>query len=299
VNEALEAAPAGGGQAARTTRLRDLLELSKARIVAMLLMTAAAGYLAAGAGGGMRLFNLLLGTALMAGGANALNQYLERDFDRRMRRTCSRPLPAGRIGGRAALGYAVAAALAGLGWLGAFVGWQCAALGAAALAVYVALYTPLKRHSPLCTPLGALPGALPALMGWTAVRGFDPGGLILFGVVLLWQIPHFMAISWLCREDYRRAGFAMLSVRDPDGGAVARRAAWCAALLFAPALAPAALGMAGAAYLACAAAAGIVLLASSLAFLRERTAARARGLFAVSNGYLVALVTLWMLLVRG
>jgi len=208
--------------------IRDYLELSKSRIVVMVLMTTAAGFFYAAPHAAIALLaKTLLGTALVAAGTNALNEYAERDLDRSMRRTQKRPLPAGRITPRAALLFASAIAILGTVYLGIAVNWLTAALGAFTLVTYIFIYTPLKRVSTICTLVGAIPGAIPPLMGWTAATGtIGTGGLIAFAIVFLWQLPHFMAISWIYREDYGRAGFRMLSVSDSDGSAVARQAVY-------------------------------------------------------------------------
>ncbi|HEY4641955.1 MAG TPA: heme o synthase, partial [Thermoanaerobaculia bacterium] len=205
---------------------RDYLELSKSRIVMMVLITTAAGYLfAAQHVDWMLLLNTLLGTALVAAGTNALNQYVERDHDAKMRRTRLRPLPDGRIAPRAALIFSISISIIGTLYLGLAVNWLTAALGAFTLTTYIFIYTPLKRVSTICTLIGAIPGAIPPLMGWTAATGvLGTGGWIVFGILFFWQLPHFMAISWMYRDDYARGGFAMLAVRDDDGATTARHA---------------------------------------------------------------------------
>jgi protoheme IX farnesyltransferase len=202
---------------------RDYLELSKARIVLMVLITTAAGYLiGAPHVSAIALINVLLGTALVAAGTNALNQYVEREHDAKMRRTRLRPLPDGRIAPRSALLFSAGIAILGTLYLGLMVNWLTAFLGAFTLTSYIFVYTPLKRISTACTIIGAVPGAIPPLMGWTAATGsLAVGGWILFGILFFWQLPHFMAISWIYREDYGRAGFVMTSVRDENGIATA------------------------------------------------------------------------------
>src|SRR5689334_25427819 len=161
----------------------------------------------------------VVGTALVAGGAAVLNQLYERDTDALMRRTRMRPLPAGRVIPADAGIFGSVLSAAGLALLAARTNWLAAALALATLVVYLAVYTPMKRRTPAATLVGAVPGALPALIGWTAAHGsVSAGGLSLFAIVFLWQIPHFMAIAWLYREDYGNAGFPMLPVIDPDGG---------------------------------------------------------------------------------
>ena len=264
----------------------DYLQLSKSRIVLMVLVTTAAGFFYAAPHGSIALLiNTLIGTALVAAGTNALNEYVERDLDRSMRRTQNRPLPAGRITPRAALIFSTAIAVIGTAYLAIAVNWLTAALGALTLITYIFVYTPLKRVSTICTLIGALPGAIPPLIGWTAATGsIGTGGLIAFGVVFLWQLPHFMAISWMYREDYGRAGFAMLSVRDRDGAAVARQALYYSiALVMLSAFLHARFA---------AVAAALVLVTMSIVFLRDRSNRNARRLFMTSNAYLLIAMVL-------
>jgi protoheme IX farnesyltransferase len=267
--------------------VRDYLELSKARIVAMVLITTAAGF-AMGSHplDWLLLVNTLVGTALVAAGTNALNQYVEREHDAKMRRTRLRPLPDGRISPRAALLFSSAISIIGTVYLGVAVNWLTAALGAFTLTSYIFVYTPLKRVSTICTLIGAIPGAVPPLMGWTAATGhLALPGWIAFAVVFLWQLPHFMAISWIYREDYGRAGFAMLAVRDADGRATARQAILYSVLLLAVS---AMIGL----FVVLASAA---LLAMSIVFANTRTTRNARRLFMTSNLYLVVAMILLIL----
>ena len=281
--------------------IRDYLELSKSRIVLMVVITAAAGYvIGASEFSVLTLFNVLFGTALVAAGTNALNQYVERDLDAQMLRTARRPLPAGRISPRAALIFSAGIAIAGTIYLAIFVNPLTAFLGAFTLTSYIFVYTPLKRISTACTVIGAVPGAIPPLMGWAAATGeLGVGGWIAFGILFLWQLPHFMAISWTHREDYGRAGFAMLSVRDAEGSAVAREAVLYSIALLVVSVLPSFLGMAGGGYLIGSAASGAALLVSAIGFARERNAVRARRLFMASNIYLVVMMVLLVTMVRG
>ena len=281
--------------------LSDYLSLSKSRIVLMVLITTAAGYVI-----GARDFSLLLllhtlaGTALVAAGTNALNQYLERNLDAKMQRTARRPIPAGRISPRAALIFSTGIAVIGTIYLALAVNWLTAALGVFTLTSYIFVYTPLKRISTVCTLVGAVPGAIPPLMGWTAATGeIALGGLIAFTVLFLWQLPHFMAISWIYREDYGRGGFAMLSVIDTDGRAVGRDAVVYSAFLLPVSVAPAFVGMAGMTYLIIASAVGAAMLVASIRFYEERSTRRARTLFLFSNIYLLSMMILFVALVRG
>ena len=276
------------------TVARDYLQLSKSRIVLMVLITTTSGFLfATDAVNGLLLLHTLLGTALVAAGTNALNQYVEREHDARMHRTRTRPLPAGRITPRAALLFSSGIAVIGTVYLGLVVNWLTAALGAFTLASYIFVYTPLKRVSTLNTIIGAVPGAIPPLMGWTAATNeLAIGGWIVFGILFLWQLPHFMAISWLHREDYARGGFAMLSVRDSDGAAVARQAIFYTLALLPVSVAPSLLGMTGTVYFVGAAAAGAAMLAATIRFFFDRGARNARSLFMISNLYLMTVMLL-------
>ncbi len=293
---------AGERVAKRRVRvIRDYLELSKSRIVLMVLMTTAAGYvIGARDFSVLTLINALIGTALVAAGTNALNQYVERSHDAKMNRTRNRPLPAGRISPKAALIFSTAIALIGTIYLGVAVNWLTAFLGAFTLTSYIFFYTPLKRISTICTLIGAIPGAIPPLMGWTAATGtLGLGGWIVFAILFFWQLPHFMAISWMYREDYGRAGFAMSSVRDADGRSVGRQALLYSILLLPVSVAPAFVGMAGTAYLVISAALGAALIVASVRFLSDRNLRAARALFMSSNVYLLGLMLLLVFLVRG
>ena len=273
---------------------RDYLQLSKSRIVLMVLITTAAGFLfAPNHVDGALMLHALLGTALVAAGTNALNQYMEREHDARMHRTRTRPLPAGRITPRAALIFSSAIAVIGTVYLALFVNWLTAALGAFTLTTYIFVYTPLKRISTINTLIGAIPGAVPPLMGWTAATNeLSVGGWIIFGILFLWQLPHFMAISWLHREDYARGGFAMLAVRDADGAAVARQAIFYTLALIPISVAPSLLGLTGTVHFIGAAAAGVALLAATIRFFFDRGARNARSLFMISNLYLITVMLL-------
>jgi len=284
---------APGARGLRAGALKDYLELSKSRIVLMVLITTAAGYVAGAEDfSALTLINALIGTALVAAGTNALNQYVERDRDAQMNRTRNRPLPAGRISPSAALLFSLAISIVGTIYLVLTVNWLTALLGAFTLITYIFLYTPLKRVSTVCTLIGAIPGAIPPLMGWTAAtNALSLGGWIAFAIVFLWQLPHFMAISWIYREDYGRAGFAMLSVHDTDGSATARQALFYSLALLLLSALP---GVFGHAQLI-AVAAAVLLVAASVGFLRQRNNRTARRLFMTSNVYLVVAMALLVL----
>jgi protoheme IX farnesyltransferase len=274
--------------AASPSRLGVFLELTKPRITALVLVTAAVGY-AVGAGRGLDPFAfvaLLAGTAMVAGGASALNQYSERELDARMERTRRRPLPSGRMAPGEALGFGLAISIGGLAVLAA-INPLTALLGAVALTSYALLYTPLKRVTSLCTVVGAVPGAIPPLMGWAAARGsLSAGAWALFGILFLWQLPHFLAIGWMYREDYARGGFPMLTVTDPDGASTGRQMMLYSAALVPVTLLAGALASAGVGYLLGALALGILFFAGSARFFRKPSLAAARLLFLVSILYL-------------
>ena len=280
----------------------DLLALTKPRITALVVLTVAAGYVvAAPAAPGQVgpsvwlavLFHALLGTALVAGGTSALNQIAERDVDALMTRTAARPLPAGRVSVRAATVFAWTLALLGLAELAVFVNVTTALLAAATLVSYVYAYTPLKRRTTLATLVGAVPGALPIVGGWAAAGApLDVRAGVLFAILLLWQIPHFLALAWMYRDDYARAGLRMLSVGDPDGGATFRQAALNAAALLPLAAIPFVLGMAGSVYAAGALALSAVLFALAVIAARSPSAVAARRLFLATLLYLPAVLAL-------
>jgi len=273
--------------------------LTKPGITRLVMVTAAAGYWlgARGEPSGAALLQTLLGSGLVISGTNGLNQWWERDADARMRRTRARPLPSGALRPPQALAFALTIAVLGITWLAAFVNVLTAGLAAASLALYILAYTPLKRRSPVALYVGAIPGALPILGGWTAAGApLDAAGWTLFAVLFLWQLPHFLALGWMYRDDYRQAGFRVLSSVDPDGRLTARQALVCSVALVVVSFVPAWVGLAGLGYLIGAAGLGLVMLGWSLVLLREPTAARARGLFLTSVGYLPALLMLLVLL---
>lgn len=281
--------PGAGG------RLGDYVELTKPRIVVMVMLTAAAGFWLAGpeAHQAMILFHVLFGTVLVASGTNALNQVSERDADALMRRTRDRPMPAGRLSVGRARVFAWTAGLGGVVYFAVFVNALTAWIAFATLASYIFLYTPLKRRTTLSTLIGAVPGALPVVGGWTAARGVVTGEVwVLFWIVFLWQLPHFLALAWIYREDYARAGFKMLSVGDPDGRLTFWHASLYAAALLPVSLAPTIFGMAGVSYFIGAAVLSGLFLLASLAAVRRTTPSNARRLFRLSLAYLPAILLL-------
>jgi heme o synthase len=273
----------------------DYIELTKPRITLMVVLTAFVGY-ALGATGGIltgRLAATLVGTALVAAGASCLNMVLERRTDSLMLRTRTRPLPAGRLRPPEALVFGLALTTTGL----ALLAWRTGALAAAVAFVtwasYLFVYTPLKTRTSLSTVVGALPGALPPVIGWAAARGqLEPGAFVLFAIVFLWQIPHFLAIAWIYREDYARGGLPMLPVLDPDGRLTGRQAVANTLALLLVSLVPTAAGIAGTAYLVGALALGLGFTAVAVRAAVLRTSRAARWLFVASILYLIALCAL-------
>ena len=265
----------------------------------MALLTVAAGaVLASGGTPDWRVMtHALAGAALVAAGASALNQWSEREVDARMRRTRDRPLPAGRLQPGEVLVLGIASAAGGVVYLAAALASALAAVVATlTLLTYVLVYTPLKRRTPLNTLVGAIPGALPPVIGWTAVRGsVGAEARALFAVLFLWQVPHFLAIAWIYREDYGRAGLCMLPSVDPEGTATGRQMIVYCLSLVAASLMPVEVGGAGPVYLAGALILEIGFLAYAVGFSLRRSTERARGVLRASLIYLPALLTLWLL----
>jgi protoheme IX farnesyltransferase len=267
----------------------DYVELTKPRISLLVVLTTLVGYvLASPASVALPgLAATLLGTGLVAAGASVLNMLLERDVDARMHRTRSRPLPAGRLRPAEALAFGSALSVAGLTLLLWHSGTLAAAVAALTWASYVLLYTPLKRATSLCTIVGAVPGALPPVIGWAASRGsLEPGAFLLFAILFLWQIPHFLAIAWIYREDYARGGLPVLPVLDPAGRLTGRQAVANSIGLTLVSLAPAAAGLAGQVYPLVALGLGLGLTAAATRAALRRTPAAARALFLTSLAYL-------------
>jgi protoheme IX farnesyltransferase len=277
-------------QIGRTSaRPADYLALTKPRLNLLVVASSAAGYYL-GATRALDLWPMaqaVTGTALVAGGAAVLNQVYERDTDALMRRTRGRPLPDGRVSPVDARIFGLVLALCGLVLLAVRTNLLAALLAVATLIVYLVVYTPMKRRSSLSTLVGAVPGALPPLIGWTASHGsLSLGGAALFAIVFLWQIPHFMAIAWMYRADYAKAGFPMLPVVEPEGRRAGRQAVLYSAALLPASLVPTAIGLSGTPYLAVALALGIALLWLAIRFARARSDDSARTLFLASITYL-------------
>jgi heme o synthase len=281
---------------ARRRVYSDFLALTKPRVNLLVLITTLIGFHLGTFGpiDIVMLMHTVIGTALVAGGAAALNQVLERDSDRLMRRTQSRPLPAGRLGIGEARWFALV--LAGLGLVE--LAWGANLLAAlvafTTIASYALVYTPLKSRTSLATVIGAVPGALPPMIGWAAATGgLSIEAWVLFAIVFFWQMPHVLAISWMYREDYGRGGIRVLPVEEPDGASTSRQTVSYAAVLVPVTLLPTVVGLAGGLYLIGALVLGSGLLALAIVFARQRTATHARRLFFAS---LLYLPVLWVLM---
>ncbi len=273
----------------------DLWQLTKPGITRLVLVTTAVGYYLGStkAFDWALLFHALVGTGLLAAGTNALNQYAERRVDGEMKRTRNRPLPAGRINPALALAFSAGISVGGTIYLALLVNPLTAVLGAAALLIYIFAYTPLKRRTWWCTVVGAVPGAIPPMMGWTAVTGrVDVLAWVLFGIVFLWQMPHFYAIGWMYRQDYARAGFPMLPVVDEAGERTARQIILYTVALVTVSVLTTVLGLTGAVYFVGAVTLGLAFLALGVALAVTRTGMQARRLFLGSGLYLPVLLVL-------
>ena len=274
--------------------MRRYIDLTKPRITWLILMSAAVGYVfGVPAVDGWpelirnldwwRLVDMIVGTGLMASGTAALNQWYERDSDAKMRRTARRPIPSSAISARAALVFGSTISIAGFLELAFAVNLISAGLGLATLITYLLIYTPLKSHSWWCTTVGAFPGAMPPVIGFAAARGFlTVEAAVLFGILFLWQFPHFYSIAWMYREDYARAGIRMLPVAEPDGVSTSRQMMLYAGALLLFSAAPAALGMTGRLYLAAAVLLGAWLLHATIRAARTGTLPAARGVLLAS-----------------
>jgi heme o synthase len=278
--------------------MKDYVELTKPRITWLILMSTAVGYVFGHRGEWLLLpvLHTLLGTGLIASGTAALNQWMEREADKLMRRTAQRPIPAGRLSAPRALAFGIALSLAGFVelWLG--LNLLTALLGAATLVSYLFLYTPLKQRTPLSTLVGAFPGAMPPVIGYAAAAGaLNQEAAILFLILFLWQFPHFLAIAWMYREDYARAGILMLPVAQPSGEATARQMVLYSVALIPVSLMPSVLGMSGTWYLFGALAAGLWFLYHGVRVVMDRTTLRARRVLLASVLYLPLIYGLMLL----
>ena len=280
------------------SRAADYLELTKPRIAVMALFTVGVGYLLAGATGGvMTLVHTLLGAGLVAAGGSALNQWLERNIDAKMRRTQNRPLPAGRLSPAEAFAFGAVLGVVGLVYLALTVSVAAVVVSAVTFVSYVLVYTPLKTVTVWNTIVGAVPGALPPVIGWCAVRGYSgaAGAAALFLILFFWQLPHFLAIAWMYRDDYARGGLRMLPIVDATG----RKTAWVmivtALMLTAASLLPLVIGMAGPVYAVGAVLLGLMFVWRGVEFQRDRTDRRARRVLRASLLYLPGVLGLLMI----
>ena len=277
----------------RSGFIRDLVELVKARLTLLVLLTTAVGFYL-GAENPINyaaLLHTVLGTAAAAAGAAALNQWWERKLDALMHRTRTRPVPAGRMRPRDAVVLGAALSIFGVGYLAFVCNALSAALAAITIIIYVFAYTPLKRVSTFNTALGAVPGALPPMIGWAAARGtLNAGAWMLFAILFFWQLPHFFAIAWMYRDDYARAGFQMISTDDRTGERSASQSVFFCMILFVIAGLPAFLGIATVFYLLAELILGGIFLAAAMRFLKTRAPSDARRLFITSIIYLPLLL---------
>jgi len=280
-------------------RTRDFFALAKPRLNLLVVASTLVGYVMADGEslGVLRVCGLLLGTGLVAGGASAFNQVVERDLDALMKRTRTRPLPDQRLHPMEGMLFGTAITLAGLLMIVTSTNLLAAVVALATLLSYVLIYTPLKRRSSFGTVIGAIPGALPPIIGWAAASGsLPPQAWTLFGIMFLWQLPHFLAIAWMYREDYARAGFPMLPVLEPDGRSTGRQSVVYAAALVPLSLAPTLMHMAGEVYFAGALILGLAFLGLTLRFAMTRSVRDARRVFFGSITYLPLL---WILMIAN
>jgi len=283
---------------ARSSSVKDYIALTKPRVTWLIVMSAAVGYFFGRLGPWSiwALVHTMIGTALIASGTAALNQWYERDADRQMRRTQMRPLPSGRLAPNNALWFGIALAVAGGLELGLAVNWLASGLGIFTLIMYLFLYTPLKQKTWWSTTVGAFPGAMPPLIGYAAAAGkLTPEAWVLAAILFLWQFPHFYAIAWMYREDYSRAGIKMLPVVEPDGGSTARQILLYSVLLIPISLLPRWMGMTGSVYMFGALALGLWYLYSGVRVTFDRTKLRARKVLLASVLYLPLLYGLMVL----
>ncbi len=287
-----------GNAAADRSWLSVYADLIKARLTLLVLLTTLVGFYVGfrGAMDYALLFHTMLGTALVASGAAALNQLLEREHDAKMRRTANRPLPSGRLQPVTVMLFGGVCSVVGLVYLALLVNLLTCVLGAVSLVSYLFIYTPLKRLTWLNTAVGAVPGGLPPLMGWAAARGeLNGGGWALFAILAFWQLPHFFAIAWIYRDEYAKAGFQMLPNVDPDGRRTATQSVSHALGLLTVSLCPFLFRLAGVWYLAGAIILGTIFLWCAIRFSRELSLSRARQLFFASIIYLPLLLVLLVL----
>jgi heme o synthase len=281
------------------SRAADYVALAKPRLNLLVVASTLAGYVMGDGdmANAMVVIAMVVGTALVAGGASAFNQVMERRTDALMRRTRLRPMADGRLPSAEALVYACGLSIAGLAILALAVNVLSSLVALATLISYAAIYTPLKLRTSFSTVIGAVPGALPPVIGWAAAtNGLSQGAWILFGILFLWQLPHFLAIAWMYREDYARAGFPMLPVIQPDGRSTARQSVLYAAALLPVSLAPTLVGITTTTYFVAALVLTLGFLGLTLRFAKTRTTGDARRVF---FGSILYLPLLWILMIAG
>ena len=287
--------PSDGAQSGLREKFSSYLELTKPRITFLIVLTAAAGFFLAAPGNinYLRFFHSMYAIALLSSGLATLNQYMERDLDGLMRRTASRPLPSGRLAPAEALILGAILIVGSEIYLALLVNPLTAVLGVTVIIGYLLLYTPLKTRTTLSTVVGAFPGAMPPLMGWTAATGrVTAGGVVLFAILFLWQFPHFLAIAWMYREDYGRAGIVMLPVVEPEGRVTGQQIVIYTLLLVPISLLPTILGISGLIYFYGAIALGALFLLFSLRAAFSKSRQEARRLLLASVIYLPLLFVL-------
>jgi len=287
------------GVADGRSRAADYVTLAKPRLNLLVVGSTLAGFVMGDGdlSNAMVLIAIVVGTALVAGGASAFNQVTERHSDALMRRTRLRPMPDGRLLSSDALIFAGALSFAGLALLALAVNVLSSLVALATLVSYAAIYTPLKLRTSFATVIGAIPGALPPVIGWAAAtNGLSQGAWILFGILFLWQLPHFLAIAWIYREDYARAGFRMLPVIEPDGRSTGRQSVLYAAALLPLSLAPTLVGITTTTYFVAALVLTLGFLGLTVRFAKTRSVGDARRVF---FGSIIYLPLLWVLMIAG
>lgn len=280
------------------SKIADFIELTKPRIAGMVLVVAFAGYYMASPGAldWLGVLHTLIGTAFIGCGSSAFNQVIEQDFDALMDRTRNRPLPAGRLNRTEAIVFSLIISIFGVVYLVAMTTLLAGGIALATLVLYVFIYTPLKRVTTFNTAVGAIPGALPPLIGWAAATGtLTPAAWALFAILYLWQIPHFLAIAWMYRDDYARGGYKMLPVVDPSGESNFRQMLSQGAALIPFSLLPTVLGLTGVAYFFTALVLGVAFMAFGFRASRTRTRVDSRRLVLASVVYLPVLLVVMML----
>jgi protoheme IX farnesyltransferase len=272
----------------RPSSLQDYLALTKPEVTFLVLIAAGLGCIMASTPLNVTvLIHALVGTALVAAGTATLNHYIERAHDAKMRRTANRPLPSGRLMPQEVLRFGLVLSIVGVVYLAVIVNFLTSIIGLLALLSYLCLYTPMKRRTPFCTLIGAFPGAAPVLMGWSAIQNALPlEAWLLYAILFVWQFPHFLAIAWIYREDYARAGMLMLPPRDADGAMTFRQIMVCTTALIPVSLAPALFGMVGKAYVVSALLLGLGFLYFSYRASQHRSKGYAKQLLHVSVIYL-------------